>query len=121
MMTLIRSKDKVKTKNKFCVTPVVGSLGDLLLLENLAAERCRVRRCALIAFRDIKPVVKKPTSMHSMYFSLPQSRTSIQSFYWSGTGPNGVGMSASNIWDNANADDLETLPNTTPTLHLIGM
>lgn len=33
---------------------------------------------------------------------------------WSGTGLNAAGMSASNIWDNANADDLETLPNTIP-------
>ena len=30
-----------------------------MLLKNLATDRCRIRRCALIVFRDIKPLVKK--------------------------------------------------------------
>lgn len=36
--TLVRSQDKARTLTKFGVTPVVGSLSDLLLLESLAAD-----------------------------------------------------------------------------------
>ena len=36
--TLVRSQDKARTLTKFGVTPVVGSLSDLLLLEGLAAD-----------------------------------------------------------------------------------
>lgn len=69
-----------------------------MLLKNLATDRCRIRRCALIVLCVDRIQGYKATSKKN----------------WSGTGLNAAGMSASNIWDNANADDLETLPNTIP-------
>ncbi|KAJ3566143.1 hypothetical protein NP233_g7180 [Leucocoprinus birnbaumii] len=111
--TLVRSEDKAGPLRSYNITPVIGSFDDLSLIENLAAnadvvfdaadaDNLDATKAFLRGFKRRYQVTGKPSIF----------------IHTSGTGllsDNAAGMYATTkVWNDADADDLETLPDKAP-------
>lgn len=116
---LVRSPEKAGKLKTFGVTPVLGSLEDLDLLEDLASKAHVVFSCAnsddLPSVNAIlKGMRKRHTSEGDLPILIHTSGTGVLTY-----GDDAMGVSISEkVYDDANADEIESLPETALHRHV---
>ncbi|KAF9453420.1 NAD(P)-binding protein [Macrolepiota fuliginosa MF-IS2] len=111
--TLVRSQDKANKLKRFGVTPVVGSFSDVSLVEELAAGADIVFDAVDANNLEAAKAILRGLSKRHQATGKPPTF-----IHTSGTGllaDNAAGLYPTDkIWDDADADDLETLPDSAP-------
>lgn len=116
---LARSPEKVAQLQAFGVTPVLGSLKDLELLEDLASKAHVVLSCAdCLDLPSIEALLKGMRKRHAtgdLPILIHTSGTGVLT-----SGANTGGMSVTEkVYDDSDPDDIEkSLPETTPHRHI---